>query len=152
MFVSDLFDDLAEVNFVGLDLLEDGVVKATKSFLEHIDREYHFEDKTIYLEQDDHDALIEMFNLFELLEGVAWARSGKKVVRKFRCGSGTRKGRVVSSPGACFKAPNIKKRIKMKQTKARLGSRMARKRKRTMKYNPASKRVQALNKATSRKR
>lgn len=81
---------------------------------------------------------------------MAWGRRGDKVVRKYRCTIGRLKGKTVSSPGACFAAPDIKKRIKLKMTKARLGTRMARKRKRTMRINPASKRVQALNKATSR--
>jgi hypothetical protein len=79
---------------------------------------------------------------------VAWAKRGKKVVRKYRCTSGFRKGRVVATPGQCFAAPDIKKRIKLKMTKARLGSRMARKAKRTKKVNPASKRVAALNRSS----
>ena len=45
-------------------------------------------------------------------------------------------------------APDIKKRIKLKMTKARLGARMARKAKKTKRVNPASKRVAALNKAS----
>ena len=77
---------------------------------------------------------------------MAWAKRGNKVVRKFRCGSGKRKGRVVSSPAQCFAAPDIKKRMKLKQTKARLGARMVRKAKKTKRVNPASKRVAALNK------
>ena len=79
-------------------------------------------------------------------EGMAWAKSGNKVVRKYRCASGKRKGRIVSTPAQCFAAPDIKKRIKLKMTKARLGSRMIRKAKRTKKVNPASRRVKALNK------
>jgi|TARA_R110000851_G_scaffold305210_1_gene463243 hypothetical protein len=82
----------------------------------------------------------------EIEEGMAWAKRGNKVVRKFRCGSGKRKGRVVSSPAQCFAAPDIKKRMKLKQTKARLGARMVRKAKKTKRVNPASKRVAALNK------
>lgn len=78
-------------------------------------------------------------------EAMAWARRGNKVVRKYRCTTGKRKSRIVSKPSQCFAAPDIKKRIKLKMTKARLGSRMARKRKRTMRVNPASKRIQALN-------
>jgi len=76
---------------------------------------------------------------------IAWARRGNKVVRKYRCASGKRKGRVVATPSQCFAAPDIKKRIKLKMTKARLGSRMARKAKRTKRINPASRRVAALN-------
>ena len=86
--------------------------------------------------------------LSELTEGMTWAKCGNKVVRKFRCTSGRRKSRVVSSPAQCFAAPDIKKRIKLKMTKARLGARMARKAKKTKRVNPASKRVAALNKAS----
>ncbi len=88
-----------------------------------------------------------------LVEKQIWARSGKKVVRKYRCTSGQRKGRIVSRIGQCFAAPNVKAKIRMKKTRARLGSRMARKARRTKRVNPASIRVQKLNKAgTTRKR
>ena len=91
-------------------------------------------------------------HLRELIsETQVWARSGKKVVRKYRCTSGKRKGRVVARAAQCFAAPDVKKRIKLKMTKARLGGKMSRKAKRTKKINPASRRVQALNKS-SRKR
>ena len=86
--------------------------------------------------------------LTELTEGMAWGKRGNKVVRKFRCTSGRRKSRVVSSPAQCFAAPDIKKRIKLKMTKARLGARMERKAKKTKRVNPASKRVAALNRAS----
>jgi len=79
-------------------------------------------------------------------EGMAWAKSGNKVVRKFRCTGGPRHGRVVSKPAQCFAPPDIKKRMKLKQTRAAKGAKMARKRKKTMRTNAASKRVQALNK------
>ena len=79
-------------------------------------------------------------------EGMAWARRGMKVVRKYPCTSGPRKYRIVSKPAQCFAAPDIKKRIKLKMTKAKLGARMARIRKKTLRINPASKRVAALNK------
>jgi len=81
-------------------------------------------------------------------EKQVWARSGMKVVRKYRCSAGSRKGRIVKEPSQCFRAPDIKKRIKLKQTKARLGARMARKAKRTKKFNPASRRVQSMNKSS----
>ncbi len=86
--------------------------------------------------------------LSELTEGMAWAKRGAKVVRKFRCTSGRRKSRIVSSPAQCFAAPDIKKRIKLKMTKARLGARMVRKAKKTKRVNPASKRVAALNRSS----
>ena len=88
----------------------------------------------------------------DLDEGPTWARSGKKVVRKYRCSAGPRKNRIVSKLQQCFAAPNVKKRIALKRVKARLGSRIARKAKRTKRINPASIRVQRLNKATSRRR
>lgn len=87
-----------------------------------------------------------------LLEKQIWARSGKKVVRKYRCTTGQRKGRIVSQIGQCFAAPNVKAKIRMKKTRAKLGARMARKARRTKRVNPASIRVQKLNKASSGKR
>lgn len=84
-------------------------------------------------------------------EKQVWARSGQKVTRKFRCTSGARKNRIVKSMSQCFAAPDIKKRAKLKQTRARLGSKMARKARKTKRVNPASKRVQALNKAQRRR-
>ena len=81
----------------------------------------------------------------DLEEGQTWARSGKKVVRKYRCGMGPRKNRIVSKAAQCFAAPDIKARMTLKRTKARLGKRLAKKAKRTKRINPASRRVQALN-------
>jgi hypothetical protein len=80
-----------------------------------------------------------------LEEGQTWARSGKKVVRKYRCSTGPRKNRIVSKMQQCFAAPNVKARIAMKKTRARLGKRMTRKAKRTKRINPASRRVQQMN-------
>ena len=86
-----------------------------------------------------------------LEEGQTWARSGKKVVRKYRCSSGPRSGRIVAKISQCFAAPDVKKRMSLKRTKARLGARMARKARKTKRINPASRRVQAMNKATRRR-
>ena len=82
----------------------------------------------------------------DLEEGQTWARSGKKVVRKYRCSSGPRKNRIVSKMAQCFAAPDIKKRQTLKRTKARLGSKMIRKSRKTKRINPASKRLKSLNK------
>lgn len=82
----------------------------------------------------------------EITEGATWARTGKKVVRKYRCGAGRRKGRVVSSMSQCFAPIDVKKRMTFKKTKARLGGRMTRKAQRTKKMNPASVRIQKMNK------
>ena len=83
---------------------------------------------------------------------MAWAKSGKKVVRKFRCSGGQRHGRIVSNIAQCFAKPDINKRNKLRMTKARLGPKMARKARKTKRVNPASRRVQALNKGTRIKR
>jgi hypothetical protein len=90
--------------------------------------------------------LRELYSTTALDEKQIWARSGKKVVRKYRCTGGQRKGRIVAKMGQCFAAPDTKKRATMKRTRARLGKRMARKSRRTKRMNPASKTVQRLNK------
>ena len=86
----------------------------------------------------------------DLDEGPTWARSGKKVVRKYRCSGGPRKNRIVSKLAQCFAPPNVKKRMALKRIKARLGARITRKAKMTKRINPASIRVQRLNKAGKR--
>lgn len=91
--------------------------------------------------------LHELFEDDTLVESarMAWARRGKSIVRKYRCTSGIRKGRIVSKPSQCARAPDIKKRATLRRTKARLGGRMARKAQRTKRLNPASKRLRKLN-------
>ena len=87
----------------------------------------------------------------ELDENQVWARSGKQVVRKYRCTGGQRKGRVVSNFSQCFAPVNIKKRQSLKKTKARMGKRIARKANRTKKFNPVSRALKRLNKPRKRK-
>ena len=77
---------------------------------------------------------------------MVYARKGKQVVRKYRCSSGRLKGKTVGNPASCFKPVDVKKRFTLARTKARLGSRMARKAKMTKRMNPASKRLKMLNK------
>ena len=96
--------------------------------------------------------LLREFFIDQIDEKQVWARSGKKVVRKYRCVGGRRHGRVVSKVAQCYAAPDIKKRTRLKITKARLGNRLAKKTKRTKRINPASRRVQAMNKAAKGKR
>lgn len=91
--------------------------------------------------------LLREFFIDHLEERQVWAKSGKKVVRKFRCSGGFRKGRVVAQMSQCFAAPDLKKRVKFKQTKARLGAKMARKAKRTKRINPVSRRIASLNRS-----
>jgi len=77
---------------------------------------------------------------------LVWARKGSKLVRKFRCSVGQRKGRVVSDPSQCSKPIDLKKRMTLRKTKAKMGARIAKKSQRTKRMNPASKAVQRLNK------
>jgi len=77
---------------------------------------------------------------------IVWARKGKKVARKIRCTTGRRKGRVVSAASSCSKKVDIKKRLVLRRTKARMGARIKIKTKRTKKFNPLSRRVARLNK------
>ena len=82
----------------------------------------------------------------DLAEKQIWGRRGKKLVRKYRCTMGGRKGRIVATPSQCFASPNVKAKMTMKRTRARLGTRMARKARRTKRINPASVALKRLNK------
>lgn len=88
--------------------------------------------------------LRELFNQ-DIEEKLVWGRNGNKVVRKYRCSGGRRNGRIVSKMAQCFAPLDVKQSARFKRTKMRVGSRMARKAKRTKRVNPASRRVQALN-------
>lgn len=88
----------------------------------------------------------------QIEEGLTWARSGPNVVRKYRCMGGMRHGRIVATPGQCYARIDPKKRANLKRMKARLGKRLIRKTKRTKRTNPASKRVQMMNKSSRRKK
>lgn len=78
---------------------------------------------------------------------LVYGKRGNKVVRKFRCTVGKRKGRVVSEPSQCAKPIDLKKRFTLKRTKSRLGARLTKKAMRTKKFNPASRILKQLNKA-----
>ena len=83
--------------------------------------------------------------VFEVLQPVeeaklVYARKGRQIVRKYRCSSGRLKGKTVSTPTACFKPVDIKKRFTLARTKAKLGSRLKRKAAMTRRMNPASRR------------
>ena len=90
--------------------------------------------------------LLREFFIDQIEEKQIWARSGQNVVRKFRCSAGPRKGRIVAKMAQCFAAPDMKKRMSMKKTRARLGARITRKTKRTKRLNPASRTLTRLNK------
>ena len=76
---------------------------------------------------------------------MAWARKGRKLVRKIRCGSGRRKGRLVSKASQCGKSINLKRRFMMRRLLRRKGAAMRRKALRTKRFNPLSRRLKVLN-------
>jgi hypothetical protein len=76
---------------------------------------------------------------------MVWRKVGNKIKRAVRCTSGRRKGKVVSDPSQCSKPIDMKKRLTLKRTKAKMGKRMARKARRTKRLNPTSKRLKNLN-------
>lgn len=92
----------------------------------------------MYLEELDNSTVVEA--------QLVWARKGSSLTRKYRCVVGRRAGRLVSKPGQCSAPIDIKKRLVLKKTKARMGKRMAKKAQRTKRFNPASKALKRLNK------
>jgi hypothetical protein len=77
---------------------------------------------------------------------LVWARKGKEAVKKYRCTSGRKQGRLVNNPSDCGGPLDMKKRQRMRMTRKKKEKPQARKTKRTKRTNPASKRVQQLNK------
>jgi len=83
-----------------------------------------------------------------VLEGkasMAWTRKGTKNVRKYRCTSGPRKGRVMASPASCNKPINIHKSMGLKTTKHKKGQSIKTQSKITKRSNPASRRLKTIN-------
>ena len=76
---------------------------------------------------------------------MVWRRMGNTIKRAVRCTSGRRAGRVVSNIGQCSKPIDMKKRLTLKRTTARMGTRLARKSQRTRRMNPASRRLRTMN-------
>lgn len=88
-----------------------------------------------------------------LSEGVVqiWSRSGGRMVRKYRCTSGPRKGRIVSKPAVCTQPKKVGSILAIKKARARRGSTIRVKTART-KRATASRRIAKLNRPTSIKR
>jgi|TARA_B110000977_G_scaffold149057_1_gene188946 hypothetical protein len=88
----------------------------------------------------------------EVTEGYVqiWGRSKGKTVRKYRCTSGVRKGRIVAKPTTCSAPINTTSRRTLKLTKAKQGGKMKAKSRITKRTNPASRRLKRLN--TGRRR
>lgn len=79
-----------------------------------------------------------------------WSKSGSKSVRKYRCTSGVRKGRVMSSPSACNKPLNVHKSAAFKQTRSKKSKQAAYKSSLTKRSNPGAIRTKSLNKNSQR--
>ena len=101
----------------------------------------------IFIRLEPDNSFEEFLESSEITESakMAWARKGNKIVKKYRCTAGKRKGRIVSKPAQCSAPIDIKKRLTLKKTKAKFGAKMARKSKKTKRTNPASKRLKGLN-------
>lgn len=115
-----------------------------------------FSDKRVYLydEQNDgyliYDDATEDFHYFSnsLNEHeMIWGRDKTGLKLKWRCTSGSRKGRIVPDVASCSKMIDTKKRETMKLTRAKTKIAQARKSKKTKRVNPFSKMLARLNKA-----
>ena len=74
-----------------------------------------------------------------------FGKSGNKVVRKYRCTSGSRKGRIVAKPGTCTAPKNVKAMTTMKKTRRSKGATVSIKSNRTKRTSPASQKLNRLN-------
>lgn len=81
---------------------------------------------------------------------MVWRKVGNTIRRAVRCGGGRRKGRVVSNASQCSAPVDVKKRITLNRTRAKMGTKMSVKARRTKRLNPTSKRVAKLNKKVSK--
>lgn len=83
----------------------------------------------------------------EVTEGYVqiWGRKGGTTVRKYRCTSGTRRGRIVSKPTTCTAPINTSSRRSLRLAKARKGATMKAKARITKRTNPASRKLKRLN-------
>ena len=79
-------------------------------------------------------------------EKQVWAKSGKKVVRKYRCGSGSRKGRVVAKAATCNAPKKMSASNTLKRTRRSKGKTTDIKRSRTFRTSPTTNKLKRLNK------
>lgn len=85
--------------------------------------------------------------LRELIEGVTtvFGKKGNSTVRKYRCTSGSRKGRIVAKAATCNAPKNVKASNTLKTTRRKKGKSLSIKSSRTKRTNPASRRLTRLN-------
>ena len=89
--------------------------------------------------------------LRDIFEGVTliYGKSGNKTVRKYRCTSGSRKGRIVAKPGTCTAPKNVKASNTLKKTRRTKGSALTTKASRIKRTNSASRKLGRLNRGRS---
>lgn len=90
----------------------------------------------------------------ELTEGVVqiWGRDKGKLTRKYRCTSGTRKGRIVAKPSTCSATKKVGSSLNIKRAKARRSSVMKVKSARTKRAGGLTKRLTKANKPLTQRR
>ena len=81
-----------------------------------------------------------------------FGKTGNKVVRKYRCTSGSRKGRIVAKPATCNATKRVGSALNIKRAKAKRGSTMQVRSSRTKRASGLSKRVAGANKPQSQAR
>lgn len=74
-----------------------------------------------------------------------FGRSGNKTVRKYRCTSGSRKGRIVAKAATCHAPKNVAASRTLKKTKRSKQSPISVKSSRTKRANPYSRRLKNVN-------
>ncbi len=91
--------------------------------------------------------LLRNFYSDDINEGVTtiFGKKGNKTVRKYRCTSGTRKGRIVAKAATCNAPKNMKASNTLKKTRRSKGSVINTKASRTKRTNPASQRLKRMN-------
>ena len=83
----------------------------------------------------------------EILEATSrvWGRVGNKQVRKYRCTSGQKKGRIVAKPQTCNSPIRASSRRAIKIAKARRSPLIKIKSRYTKRMSPTSQRIRRLN-------
>jgi hypothetical protein len=80
-----------------------------------------------------------------------WSKGkGGGSVRKYRCTSGARKGRVMASPASCNKPLNVHKSAGLKKTRQKKKQAMAYRSGITKRSNPGAIRTAKLNKSAAK--
>jgi hypothetical protein len=92
--------------------------------------------------------------ILEIVEGYkqAWGKNSKgRMVRRYRCTDGPKKGRLVAKPSTCSTRTSQRKSATLKKTRRSKGKIQSIKRNYTMK-RPTSYRVRSANKSLRRRR